>query len=349
MEETAKTQTKRMRYLYLDVVDFTRDRSVEAQTEIVGALNEIVRGTVYDLGIKTDDILYFPTGDGLGIAILDESAPFDIHAKLALALLAKIHQRNQAMQDSMRKFDIRVGINENVDNLITDINGRPNVAGAGINMAQRVMSCADARQLLVGQMVFETLTYREHYMHAFRSYQAPIKHGLVIPVHQFIEEGHEGVSSDVPIAFAPSVQKERRFTELEAYYLGFTIKHREFIRLHSGIGGSAHALIVLLRFLAEDAVEAMHATDFSPATIKTYGGADCTLEDAFNYYMSIDFWVYCELADYIRKELSALAPYLEDDFPKYFPATQEGKEKLRRDRPDIFRSLGLEVTSNHSS
>ncbi|MBU1708195.1 hypothetical protein KKB28_09845, partial [bacterium] len=266
-----------------------------------------------------------------------------------LTFLAKIHQHNETTQDSMRKFDIRIGINENVDNIITDINGRQNVAGAGINMAQRVMSCADARQLLVGQMVFETFANRERYMHAFRSYHAHIKHGLVIPVHQFIEEGHDGLSHEVPNAFAPAIQKERRFTELEAYYIGFAIKHREFLCNNIKPGLSADTLTLLLWFLAEDAVEIKHATDYNPATVKVFAEGKASLRESFDHYMSIDPWVCIEMVHFIKEQLSELAPYLEDTVSTYFVVTEEGKKKLRQDHPDIFNSLDLEATSNNSS
>lgn len=342
MSEQNQTQTKRVRYLYLDVVGFTRDRSIEAQSDIVGALNAIVREAVADLRLETDHVLYLPTGDGLGIAILDESARFDIHILLALRILAKVNEHNQAVEDPMRQFDIRVGANENVDNVIRDINGNMNVAGAGINMAQRVMSLADARQLLVGQMVFETLRYRERYMSAFKSYQARIKHGLVIAVHQFAEDGHDGLSSEPPTAFTPPLPKERRFTELEAYYIGLAIKHREFLLHNSGHGQNNYALIVLFWFLAQDAVEAKHATDHAPPRLKTIGKGDASLDEAFEYYRSINFWVCREVSRFARDELSGLAPFLESSGSTYYFAHESGKEKLQQDHPDIFQALELD-------
>jgi len=63
-------------------------------------------------------------------------------------LLAKINDHNVNTADTMRRFDVRVGINSNVDNLIKDINNRENLAGAGINIARRVMDAADANQIM---------------------------------------------------------------------------------------------------------------------------------------------------------------------------------------------------------
>lgn len=54
-----------------------------------------------------------------------------------------------------------MGINTNADNLVTDINGARNLAGAGINIAQRVMDSADGNQILVSHSVYDTLRDRE--------------------------------------------------------------------------------------------------------------------------------------------------------------------------------------------
>ena len=78
----------------------------------------------------------------------------------------------------MRKFHVRIGINENVDNLIIDINGKLNVAGSGINMSQRIMSCCDGGQILISQTVYEFLSAREEYMNLFKVYPATGKHNV---------------------------------------------------------------------------------------------------------------------------------------------------------------------------
>jgi Adenylate and Guanylate cyclase catalytic domain len=87
-----------------------------------------------------------------------------------LAILNELKDRNSKAHDEMRQFEVRIGLNENVDNRVVDINGRPNVAGAGINMAQRVMSPADGSQILIGAAVYETLRHRECYMNTFREF-----------------------------------------------------------------------------------------------------------------------------------------------------------------------------------
>ena len=242
----------------------------------------------------------------------------------------------------MRKFEVRIGINENVDNLITDINGNRNVAGAGINMAQRVMSQADAGQLLVGKIVYETLTYRERYMQAFRSYVARIKGGITIPVHQFIEQGHNGLCVVPPKAFTPPTSEEQPFTELEACYVGLALKHADFIRLHSGSGQRNYALVVLLWYLAVDTVDLIHSTSYEPPSPKIHGKEAATLESAFQYYESIDFWVCSDLTGFIMSQLPSVPRYAERmSGGIYFVVEDSGEKKLRREHPKIVQRLSL--------
>lgn len=127
--------TARVQYVFLDVVGFTRNRSVEAQSEVVAKLNEIVVLTLQGLNIPIDQTVLIPTGDGIAIALIGLTG-FDIHLQIALEILSLISKHNSATTDKMRRFEVRIGINENIDNILTDINGKRNVAGAGISMAQ---------------------------------------------------------------------------------------------------------------------------------------------------------------------------------------------------------------------
>jgi hypothetical protein len=62
MEETI---TKSVKYIFLDIVRFTTDRSIEAQTEIIQILNKIILSCVDKLKTDPSDTLYMPTGDGM--------------------------------------------------------------------------------------------------------------------------------------------------------------------------------------------------------------------------------------------------------------------------------------------
>ncbi len=126
--------------------------------------------------------------------------PFDIHMLISLDILAKIASYNENQSDERRRFGVRIGINENVDNIIEDINGRTNIAGSGINFASRIMDNADeGQEIFVSGTVYDVLNAREKYMDSFRSYNATIKHGLTTPVHQYIKKDHIGLNTNVPV------------------------------------------------------------------------------------------------------------------------------------------------------
>jgi hypothetical protein len=199
MLETTPTPIK---YIFLDIVKYTKGRTRNAQRDIIEALNPIVRKSVEDFDIPEEKRIYLPTGDGMCIALLDINKPFDIHLQIALRILKGLSKHNKKNTQKMRQFDVRIGINDGEDLTYTDINHRRNVAGDGINMAARIMGVADKRQILVGDSVFKALQGDDKYESSFKSYIATVKHDLQIPVHQFVAPRHEGLDITTPDAIA---------------------------------------------------------------------------------------------------------------------------------------------------
>ena len=203
------SETAPAKYVFMDIVGFTYRRSVEPQSHIVQALNRIVKESVQACAIPGKQIIYIPTGDGICVAILNYETPFDVHLRLALQVLERLQKYNDATERESYRFKVRIGINSNTDNLITDINERRNIAGAGINMAARIMDKADGNQILVGQSVYEPLKQREKYAAAFRSHRITIKHGTVLEAYQFIADEYVGLNTDEPESLKP-VQPETK-------------------------------------------------------------------------------------------------------------------------------------------
>ncbi|HEX8179044.1 MAG TPA: adenylate/guanylate cyclase domain-containing protein [Pyrinomonadaceae bacterium] len=204
MPEAQPTQA---RYVFLDVVDFTKERSTEAQTEIVSVLNQIVKDAVAEQKIPDgpgESVIYLPTGDGICVALVYVEARvesfYDVHLRLALSIIERVQAYNEstAVNDEV-KFQVRIGVNEHPDdNIVTDINGGRNIAGAGINMAQRIMSHAEGNQIFVGQAVFETLKHRQKYIKPglFHSHDVTIKHADVpTKIYQYVAEEHPGLNT----------------------------------------------------------------------------------------------------------------------------------------------------------
>jgi class 3 adenylate cyclase len=121
--------------------------------------------------------------------------PFDIHMEVALNILELLHKHNQSEKDDMRQFQVRVGVNENTDNLIVDINGNKNIAGAGITEAQRIMDQGEGNTIFVGQNVYSHLYQREKYADKFKPYMVMMKHKKKVEIYQYVDRDSEAINS----------------------------------------------------------------------------------------------------------------------------------------------------------
>src|SRR3989338_9177905 len=193
-----KSNTVVGKYVFLDIVHYSYGRTIEAQSDIIDAINSIVKNAVSSVKVEKKNLIFIPTGDGMCIALLDIHDPFDLHLQLALKIMELLHKYNESQKDTIRKFKIRVGVNENTDNLITDINGNKNVAGAGITEAQRIMDQADGGNILVGRSVFNHLRQRERYINKFKEFSVTIKHGEKMHIYQYVDPLIEFLNSNAP-------------------------------------------------------------------------------------------------------------------------------------------------------
>lgn len=333
------------KYIFLDVVGFTHERSVEAQTDIVHVLNGVVKSAVGDSGVPDDKNIFLPTGDGICIALLNIESPYDVHLQIALNIVKGVHEYSEATEDNMRKFQVRIGLSTNTDNLITDINGNRNIAGAGINTASRVMSKADGNQILVGETVYDTLRYREKYIAAFRGYWVKVEHDVLMKVYQFIAGGHIGLNINTPETFLQV--EEPKLTKLLAYYFAHAIKNRSFF-ITQLLSIDAYPSIVLLWFLARDSVIRSEATDINKPLYGTYKHGEATLEEQFKYYYSLDPNIVCSLAALIlSKDLSQYKLYFDGvGIIEYRFIKLEGVRKLKKEWPEIWAEFELDNYAN---
>jgi uncharacterized protein YecT (DUF1311 family) len=189
-----KAETRHVKYAFADIVDFSIERTVEAQVEIVAALNEGFIAAAQSL-----EVIFLPTGDGICASIIDVNAPVDAHLQLALDVLKRMDAWTKKVPEN-RRCTVRFGINEAVDTLITDVNAGRNVAGAGINQAQRLMSIADGNQIILGRAAYDSLIVHDNYVDTFRELRAEIKHGQILTAYQFVQGGLPFLNTDVPLA-----------------------------------------------------------------------------------------------------------------------------------------------------
>jgi class 3 adenylate cyclase len=333
--------TARIQYLYLDIVRFTKDRSVEAQSEIVAALNTIVRASLRELEVPNGNVVLLPTGDGIAIALFEASS-YDLNLRLALDILRRIDARNRSLSDKMRQFDVRIGLNENVDNVVNDINGNRNVAGNGISMSQRIMDKADGGQILAGQAVYETLSPRETYMSSFKTFAAAGKHGIRFPVHQYISTECAGLNIDSPTIFRTKAQTSVRLTKVAAYAIGLAQSSHEFLISRNGDGFRDEIGIVLICLLAEDCVTLDEAQKHERPVFVTWKAETATFAEQYEYYSNEDTWVVCKLADLLAaKWLGSYRDLFEgSEFEGIKPFVKPNAiDRLRAEFPSIAETF----------
>lgn len=341
----AEIKDESCKYIFLDIVKFTK-RSVEAQSDVIKELNRIVKESVQRNSLQENNIIFIPTGDGICLAIR-RSLSFDIHMLIALDILATIHGYNENQKDDKRKFDVRIGINENTDIIIEDINERTNVAGSGINLASRIMDNADEGQVLVSQAVYDILCAREKYMGSFKSYNATIKHGLQIPVHQYVKAGHLGLNTNEPSNLS-SKKTVYRLSKKSAYYFAHSIKNKKIlIKKTEGNPFIYYTPIVLLWFLAEDSCEMSDSKEFDAPILRQPGEGKLSVEEQYAVIDSAHTWILCEFSEFIID--GHLDKFHRDSFgdDKYggkcwYVINKNGQEKLKKEHPDIWQEFTLD-------
>src|SRR5437868_11539667 len=135
--------------LFIDIVGYSK-LLINEQSEHLETLKKIVRGTEqFRIAEAEGKLLRLPTGDG-GALVFRHSPEGPVLCALEIAKALKDHP----------ELRVRMGIHSGPVNEVKDLNEQANVAGAGINIAQRVMDCGDVGHILISKHVAEDL---EHY------------------------------------------------------------------------------------------------------------------------------------------------------------------------------------------
>src|SRR6266571_1873842 len=158
--------------LFLDIVGYSK-LSVNEQHARVEELNEVVRlSEQFRKAEAAGRLLKIPTGDGM--ALVFYKSPEE-PAQCAVEI-------SRALKGNAR-LQVRMGIHSGPISGVVDVNERTNVAGAGINMAQRVMDCGDAGHILLSHHVAEDLAEYERwrpFLHDIGTFE--LKHGVPVSV-----------------------------------------------------------------------------------------------------------------------------------------------------------------------
>src|SRR5881275_3574597 len=158
--------------LFIDIVGYSK-LLVNQQSELQHELNQVVsRTSQFRESDAQQELTRLPTGDGMALVFRESpEAPAQCAVEIARAL--KEHPR----------IALRMGIHSGPISEVTDVNQRQNIAGAGINMAQRVMDCGDAGHILVSKHVAEDLEQHDRWrplLHDLGSCE--VKHGVRIEI-----------------------------------------------------------------------------------------------------------------------------------------------------------------------
>ena len=153
--------------LFIDIVGYSK-LLIEEQKERLGQLTKIVLGTAQVRDSTDEQLVRLPTGDGMAL-VFRHSAEEPARCALEVSEALRKHP----------EIPVRMGVHSGPVSEVTDVSGRSNLAGAGINMAQRVMDCGDAGHILVSQHVADDLMQYRQWAPRLRDLgECEVKHGV---------------------------------------------------------------------------------------------------------------------------------------------------------------------------
>jgi TolB-like protein/class 3 adenylate cyclase/Tfp pilus assembly protein PilF len=190
--------------LFIDIVGYSKLVTSE-QHRLLELLNQIVRESEHFRAAEAKNrLITVPTGDGMALVFYNTpEAP--VECALEVNRAASGHP----------ELKLRMGIHSGPVSGVVDVSGRSNIAGAGINIAQRVMDCGDAGHILVSKHMAEDLEqYGQWKRHLHDLGECEVKHGVRVSVVNLYTEEHG--NPEVPQKFrharkgaAPVVREKR--------------------------------------------------------------------------------------------------------------------------------------------
>jgi len=183
--------------LFIDIVGYSKLLITE-QSERLQKLKEIVWATEQFREAQAEGkLLRLPTGDG-GALVFRNNPEAPVLCAMEISKELKRHPELQ----------VRMGIHNGPVNEITDLNAQANIAGAGINIAQRVMDCGDAGHILLSRHVAEDLEQYPRWRSLLHDLgECEVKHGVRIHAANLYTD--ELGNSEVPEKFRQAKEKEQ--------------------------------------------------------------------------------------------------------------------------------------------
>jgi TolB-like protein/class 3 adenylate cyclase/Tfp pilus assembly protein PilF len=165
--------------LFIDVVGYSK-LLVNEEIEVLQELNRIVRNTEAFRAAETSGkLIRVPTGDGMALLFFRNP---EEPVRCALEISRTLHNHPH--------IQVRMGVHSGPVNRVQDVNDKTNVAGSGMNVAQRVLDCGDAGHILLSEHVAEDLAQYRHwrrYLHDLG--ECEVKYGLRLHLFNLSKDG----------------------------------------------------------------------------------------------------------------------------------------------------------------
>ena len=156
--------------LFIDIVGYSK-LLINEQSEQIETLRKIVRGAEqFRLAEAQGKLVRLPTGDG-GALVFRNTPEAPVLCAMEISQGLKSHP----------DLRVRMGIHSGPVNEVTDLNEQANIAGAGINVAQRVMDCGDAGHILLSKRVADDLEQYPRWRQLLHDLgTCEVKHGAIV-------------------------------------------------------------------------------------------------------------------------------------------------------------------------
>jgi len=182
--------------LFIDLVGYSK-LLIDEQKERLRELTDIVLATRQVGEATNEELVRLPTGDGMAL-VFRNSLEEPAQCALEIARALKEHPQIQ----------VRMGIHSGPVSKVTDLNGRTNIAGAGINLAQRVMDCGDAGHILLSRHVVEDLAqYRQWSQRLHDLGECEVKHGIKLSLANLFGDDFGNAAVPAKLAGATTQRK----------------------------------------------------------------------------------------------------------------------------------------------
>jgi len=178
-EPTADLELEIAHLLLVDVVGYSK-LLVNEQVELLQELKQIVRSTeCFRAAEASGKLIRVPTGDGMALVFF-HSPEEPVRCALEISRALQNHPR----------IRLRMGVHSGPINRVTDVNEKTNIAGPGINVAQRVMDCGDAGHILLSAHVAEDLCQYRHWQPCLHDLgECEVKYGLRLHLFSLYKDG----------------------------------------------------------------------------------------------------------------------------------------------------------------